>query len=156
MIDPSASVEWIAIAFGGALGAVARFALTRAVGVARRAQHVLTAPEPSALARDPAWATLTANLLACLALGWLTAGFSPALAASALETRTATRPIGLESLGLAFGATGLCGSLSTFSTLCADARRLASVGPPGSALLYLLVQAVGGPALLLLGATLAR
>lgn len=125
----------LAIAFGGALGALLRAGLARAC--AARAEG------PSGAAG--AAATLAANLLACLLLGALTRIVDRSGAPS-------------EALALvaAFGATGLCGSLSTFSTLCGDAVRLGQQGATGTALLYLLAHLLGGPIALWLGSGFAR
>lgn len=136
MNDLAGEIEWIAIALGGVLGAVSRFGLTRAFVAYPLIEWVFRGTVSGGLARDPAWGTLVANLAACLGLGMLTAG-------------------GLDASALAFGAVGLCGSLSTFSTLCADVQRLLHEGRRLWAFLYLCAQGIGGPALLLAGRTLA-
>ena len=95
-------------------------------------------------AADPVWATLAANLLGCFLLGGLLS----------LPSRFEPEAHGLGAALLAFGTTGVCGSLSTFSTLCADAVRRARAGPRRTALAYLLAHIAGGPLALWLGSAI--
>lgn len=104
----------LAVAFGGALGAILRAELLRLW------QGAFLEGRDRAHAFAPALATLTANTMGCLALGdW--AG-QPALDAGVWDD---------------FYVAGLCGGLTTFSTLCADVFRLARGVSPGLAAAYL-------------------
>lgn len=135
-VEPVA--RWIAIACGGAIGAVVRGLLAR-----------LAAP-PADGDRprfDPALATLAANLTACALLG------GALVAGAAASPGPASRPAGWLD---AFLTIGLCGALSTFSTLCGDATRLATAGSRGPALGYLVVHLIGGPLAFGLGGWLVR
>ncbi|MFO0687767.1 MAG: CrcB family protein [Myxococcota bacterium] len=135
-------MQWLAVGAGGAIGAVLRGLLARlASGSSARGS------EPRV---DASVATLAANLAACALLGaWTT------IAAGSGST-VGSDPSG--PLG-AFVGIGVCGSLSTFSTLCADADRLARA-ESGAAhrsrvIGYLLAHLVGGPLALVAGAWLA-
>ncbi len=119
---------WAAIAAGGAAGALLRWALLQA-----------------AARIDPGWATLAANLIACGVLG----------AASSRIAASGADPAGLGSAGAAFLTTGLCGSLSTFSTLCADVLRQALTAPRARVLVFLAAHLLGGPLAHRLGAAVA-
>lgn len=117
-----------AVAAGGVLGAWLRWGLMRLAAHLRRNQSAVRGI-------DPAYATLAANLLACGLLGWLVT--TPWLAAISSEKARAVLP--------AFAITGVCASLSTFSTLCADATGQVQRGSKGRAALYLLAHLAGGP-----------
>jgi CrcB protein len=142
MNDPTAVYDWSAIAAGGAVGAVLRGLLAR----------LAAAPSTGTGPRfDPAVATLVANLTACALLGGWTA------------SAEAARAVGADAVPgalSAFVTIGLCGSLSTFSTLCADAARLLGTRPGlrggGRASAYLLAHLAGGPLAWMAGAGLAR
>lgn len=141
MIGMSEPTSWAAIAVGGAAGAVLRGLLARAAG----------SPSPRARHRfDPALATLAANLSACALLGGWTAG---------AERAGPAFSGGFPGALSAFVTIGFCGSLSTFSTLCADAVRLARAESgsrgPGRAIGYLLAHLAGGPLALAAGTWLA-
>jgi CrcB protein len=136
-MEPRDWIFWAAIAAGGVLGAWIRWSL------ARLAIH---APEALACRLDPAWATLAANLLGCLLLGLFLS--LPSISEPAAQGFRAVLP--------AFATTGLCGSLSTFSTLCADAVRQARAAPSRWTLVYLSAHLVGGPLALWLGSTISR
>ena len=146
MSELAAVSHWAAGAAGGALGAILRCLLTRlaAEPPSRSLPHV-----------DPALATLAANLIACTLLGgWGELSRSLARGSGVAD--------GFSEALAAFLVIGLCGSLSTFSSLCADAVRLARPGSdsgPGSrsparALGYLVAHFAGGPLALGLGAWL--
>ena len=112
-------MTYLAVFAGGALGALARELLT------------VHAPLPG-----PTTSTLLANVLACLALGWL----------HAARHR-------VHAHATHFGAVGFCGGLSTFSAFVADVAGLAhGVGTGVAALATALELAVG---LLAAGAGLA-
>lgn len=130
-------IVWTAIAVGGVVGAWIRWSLARLVTRASTGR-----PGPF----DPGWATLGANLLGCFLLGGLLS--LPSLSEPGAQ--------GLRAAFPAFATTGLCGSLSSFSTLCADAVRQASAGPGRRALIYVLAHLAGGPFALWLGSTVTR
>lgn len=127
MSSANDALSWAAIAAGGIAGALLRWALLRA-----------------ATRIDPGWATLAANLIACAVLG----------VAGSMSTSSGA---GAGSLGAAWSAfliTGLCGSLSTFSTLCADADRQARSAPRHRLVVLLAAHLLGGPLAHGLGSTL--
>ena len=115
---------WAAVGAGGLVGALLRWALLR--GLVRL---------------DPGWATLTANLLACALLGAVGSGDTPPEA----------DPAGLGAASTLFWTTGLCGSLSTFSTLCADAFRQVRAGSRLRLAGILAGHLLGGPLAYVLG-----
>lgn len=116
-----------AVAAGGALGALARLGLDVLV--------------PHGEGGWP-WPTFAANMLGCLMLGYLATRLLERLPPS-----TYRRPL----LG-----TGLCGALSTFSTLQIEAVTLARDGRPGTGLLYGACSLLGGLLLVHLGTAAAR
>lgn len=142
LIGPSDASSWIAIAAGGAAGAVLRGLLARAAASPSRGRR----PQ-----FDPSLATLAANLGACALLGAFTAR---------AELAGPEASGGFAGALSAFVAIGFCGSLSTFSTLCADAVRLARAEPrprgTGRAIGYLLAHLAGGPLALAAGLWSAR
>jgi len=130
-------IVWTAIAAGGVLGAWVRWSMARLVtldGTGRAKPF------------DPGWATLCANLLGCFLLG----GFL------SIPSLVEPEAQGLRAALPAFATTGVCGSLSTFSTLCADTVRRARAGPWPGSLLYLVAHLAGGPLALWLGSTVLR
>ncbi len=116
-----------AIALGGAIGAVARLGLDEAL--------------PTRPGQWP-WATLTANLAACALLGYLATRLLERLPPS-----TYRRPL----LG-----TGLCGALSTFSSLQVEALALARDGHGVLAGAYAATSIVAGFVLVALTSSLVR
>lgn len=99
----------LAVSVGGALGALARWALAEA------------------LPHDPGawpWATLAANVSGCFALGVLMV-----LVVERWPSRRLLRP---------FLGTGFLGGYTTFSTYAVDTRGLAAAGHPALAAAYLL------------------
>ncbi len=106
-----------AIAVGGTLGALLRGTLVRIAG---------NQDDFGWWPRGPAAATLISNTLGCLLFGlWL--GFGSSWA-----------PEFADALDLELGITiGFCGGLTTFSTLCSDAIRLANQLGSRAAGLYL-------------------
>ena len=96
------------IAAGGALGALARWAVAEAL--------------PHASDRFP-WETLLTNVAGCFLIGVLMV-----LVVGALARRRLVRP---------FFGTGILGGFTTFSTYSVDTRALFAAGRPGVALAYL-------------------
>jgi CrcB protein len=102
---------------------------------------VLRAALGEAFPVDPGgwpWATLIANLVGAFALGWI----NTALAAGDIR-----RPL----LG-----TGLCGALTTFSTLQLELLRMLEGGEAGRAAAYLSVSVVAGLAMVAFASALVR
>lgn len=94
-----------------------------------------------AIPADPGawpWATLVANLLGAFALGWIN---------TALPAPSIGRPL--------FG-TGLCGALTTFSTLQLELLRMLEAGEGGRAAAYLSVSVVAGLAAMAAATALVR
>lgn len=114
------------IAAGGGLGALARYALALAW--------------PPAPGRIP-WATLTANVSGCAAIGALLV---------LVEARRSPR------LLRPFLAVGVLGGYTTFSTYALEVRRLLESGAVTAAAVYLAGTVVAGLAAVALGAAAAR
>lgn len=137
--------HWGAIAVGGVLGALVRG------GMLVAATSLTTGRGRS---RATALAILVANLGACALLGALMSGTAGPAGAGAASGPIASGWVG--DAGLAFATTGLCGSLSTFSTICADLAQLVRARRLRLGTGYLLAHLVGGPLALTLGIALAR
>ena len=120
--------HWLAIALGGALGAVARYSLALA------ATRLVGAGFP--------WGTLIANLAGCLLLG--------GLAEWALHSESLS-PWLQKGLGV-----GVLGALTTFSTFAHDTFRLAEEGRLGHAAGNLALNLALGFTFLFLGIWLVR
>jgi CrcB protein len=117
----------LAVFAGGALGTLARAALTRG------------------LPHDPGawpWSTFAVNLLGAFLLGWW-------------ATRLLRSP-GADPRARPFLATGVCGGLTTFSTLQLELVDLLRDGAPGLAVAYATASVVLGLAAVLAGRTAAR
>jgi CrcB protein len=110
---------------GGGLGALARYGLSRWIGV----------PDLSAGAFP--WATLSANLLACAVLG---------IGIAYLADGRLSRSAQLVLL------TGFCGGFSTFSTYAQEGLDLARYGHTSTAVLYIGLSLISGMAVLWLAA----
>ncbi len=109
------AVLWLAIVAGGALGTLARFGVAEAL------------PASSA---GWSWATLTANVVGAAALGVIVVRLpSPACAPSRLR---------------AFLATGVCGGLTTFSTMQRELLAMIDAGHGALALSYAAASVVAG------------
>ena len=118
----------IAVALGGAAGSLLRF-LTSAWVVANWPRHYYLA-------------TLTVNLIGCLAIGFL----------SALFLLRSDIPLVLRT-GL---TVGVLGGLTTFSSFSLEVLRLLENGQHGLAISYLLGSMLGGLGAAWLGMSLAR
>jgi len=103
------------IACGGAVGAVARWAVARAL--------------PHDASQFP-WSTFLVNVVGCLAIGVVLV-----LVVERWSHRPLARP---------FLATGVLGGFTTFSTYAVDARGLLASGETALALVYLLGSVVVG------------
>lgn len=107
--------ELLAIACGGALGALARIGVLRAL--------------PATTGSWP-WATFAVNIAGALMIGYFVTRLQERLPVSTLR-----RPL----LG-----TGLCGALTTFSTVQIELLRMADQHRYGLAAGYLLASVLGG------------
>ena len=107
-------MSYLAVFLGGGLGSMARFGLARWALAAHR---------------ELLWATLGANVLACLLLGYLV--FSSARSGDPLTTRLLL-------------ATGFCGGFSTFSTFSLEAFTLLQDGRISAAAVYVSASLVLG------------
>lgn len=117
----------LAVGVGGGLGTIARAALAESVVHGADAWP---------------WATFAVNLVGALLLGWWATWPPPAARA---------RPTLAPLL-----TTGLCGGLTTFSTLQLELVLLLRDGAVGLALGYVAATLAGGLAAALLGVRLAR
>ncbi|MPR00412.1 fluoride efflux transporter CrcB [Modestobacter sp. I12A-02628] len=108
-------MAYLAAALGGALGALARWGVTRAL------PH-----EPGGWP----WSTLVVNLLGCALIGLLLA---------VLLARYPTHPWARPFL-----AVGVLGGFTTFSTFAVDVVQLADAGAWPAAVGYLLASVLGG------------
>lgn len=119
--------ELAAIFVGGALG-----------GLARAVLETVAAAGPG----QWPWATFGANIVGAFLLGYFTTRLLERLPVSSYR-----RPL----LG-----TGLCGALTTFSTLQVEILRMFEHGQPGLALGYLSASVVAGLAAIHLATGLVR
>lgn len=110
-------MTWLYVFLGGGLGSLARYG----IGQWMPAVDLAKGGFP--------WATLLANLLACIVLG-----IGIGLASRALLSR----PLQLLLL------TGFCGGFSTFSTFALEATLLLEEGYTGVALAYVGISLLGG------------
>jgi len=107
--------EMLAIACGGALGALARIAIAQAL--------------PPSTGHWP-WATFAVNIAGALMLGYFVTRLQERLPVSTLR-----RPL---------LATGLCGAFTTFSTVQIELLRMADRHAYGLAAGYLVASVLGG------------
>lgn len=107
--------ELLAIACGGALGALARVGVTQAF--------------PTSVGSWP-WATFAVNIVGALMIGYFVTRLQERLPVSTLR-----RPL----LG-----TGLCGALTTFSTVQIELLRMVDQHRTDLAAAYLLASVIGG------------
>lgn len=117
------------VAAGGAVGALARFHLGRAV-------TQLAGPGSGF-----PWATLAVNLIGCLAMGLLAGWLA--------------RGAGGEAARLLLGV-GLLGGFTTFSAFGLEMVALIERGSPGLAITYALASVIAGVAALWLGLLMIR
>jgi fluoride exporter len=107
--------ELAAIFIGGVLGALARFGLVQALP-----------PHPGSWP----WATFVANVSGAFALGYLSTRLQERLPLSAYR-----RP---------FAGTGVCGALTTFSTVQVELLDMLDAGSGGLAVGYAVASLVAG------------
>lgn len=107
-------MAYLLAAFGGALGALARW------GLAEAFPHSTGLP----------WATLAVNLTGCLLLGVLTA---------VLVARAPGSPWARPFLGV-----GVLGGFTTYSTFAVEVVRLTDAGAAATAAGYVLASVLGG------------
>ena len=119
-------ITLIYVFIGGGLGALLRYALS--LGLNDRVISVFLQSIPMG--------TLAANLIGCLALGFIS-GWLPL--SSSLK-------IGLT--------TGLMGGLTTFSTFSAESARLITEGEASKAFIHMFLHTVGGITLAIVGLSL--
>ncbi len=121
------SREFAAIFVGGFVGAIARAELVVALGAQR--------------GRWP-WATFTVNIVGAFLLGYFTTRLQERLPVSAYR-----RP---------FLGTGLCGALTTFSTMQIELLQMLDRGRLGLAASYALTSVIAGFAAVALATNLVR
>lgn len=122
-------MNWLLVFVGSGLGGITRYGLARLL-------------PPVALERgELPWATLLANVLACIVLG---------IGIGLASKDSLSRPLQLLLL------TGFCGGFSTFSTFALELVVLGEEGHGGVALLYLLLSLVGGGIALYLALLVSR
>ena len=120
---------WLYVFLGGGLGSLARY------GVAR------WLPPAETVNGDFPWATLVANLLACIVLG---------IGVGLTGRELLERPAQL------FLLTGFCGGFSTFSTYALELLLLGEEWYTGTAVVYLLASTIGGILALWIALSLTR
>lgn len=120
-------VAYLQAALGGALGALARWAVTGTLGGAPGGWP---------------WATLLVNLTGCLLIGVLLA-----LLLARFPDSPGLRP---------FLAVGVLGGYTTYSTFAVEVVRLADGGSWAVAAAYVLASVLGGAGCVLLGLVTAR
>jgi len=113
-MDDLVAYAWVA--FGGALGSVARFALGNAMTV------VLGAQFP--------WGTLLINVIGSFVISFFS-----------MLTGTAGR-FGLPYEARVFVTVGICGGFTTFSSFSLQTVELARAGQPGRAAVYVAVSMI--------------
>jgi CrcB protein len=120
-------LELVAVASGGAIGALGRVALSRAFPVAPGSWP---------------WVTLAINLAGAFMLGYFATRLQERLPVSTLRRPLLT--------------TGLCGAFTTFSTVQLEAVRMIDHHRDGLAITYLAASILGGYALVLLASAMVR
>ncbi len=131
-------MNWLAIALGGALGSVLRYAVYRG-SLQYSSAHPLAGGFP--------YGTFAVNVLGAFAIGvlwaWQAQGHPEGQSAWSAEAR-------------AFLFTGLLGGFTTFSTFSLEGAQLIKGGAPGMAALYLLGSLALGLVAALAGMGLGR
>ncbi|MGW4032559.1 fluoride efflux transporter CrcB [Streptomyces sp. NPDC004838] len=122
-------MSWLLVALGAAVGAPLRYLTDRAV----QARHDSVFP----------WGTFVVNVAGCLVLGLL-AGASVSVSERA------------SSEAYALVGTGLCGTLTTYSTFSYETLRLAERGWRGTAAANVAASVLVGIGAVVLGAELAQ
>jgi CrcB protein len=120
-------VSWLLVIAGAMVGAPLRYLTDRAV----QARHDTVFP----------WGTFAVNVAGCLILGVLT---------GAVTYGAASRPVQL------LVGTGLCGTLTTYSTLSYETLRLAETGAKLVAAANVIASVVAGLGAAFTGAALAQ
>ena len=120
---------WLYVFLGGGLGSLARYGVARWLPPAETGNG------------DFPWATLVANLLACIVLG---------IGVGLTGRELLERPAQL------FLLTGFCGGFSTFSTYALELLLLGEEGYTGPAVVYLLASTIGGILALWIALSLTR
>lgn len=120
-------MSWLLVIAGAVVGAPLRYLTDRAV----QARHDTVFP----------WGTFTVNVAGCLILGVLT---------GALTYGAASHP-----LQLLIG-TGLCGTLTTYSTFSYETLRLAESGARFFALVNVVASVIAGLGAVFLGVALSE
>lgn len=124
--------SYLFVATGGALGAIARYALNVLL------QREVTFP----------WGTLTANLLGCLAMGVV----AQLVANSGWFNESGLIP---DQYRLLF-AVGFCGSFTTLSALVLEVNTMLQRNEILNSFSYLMVTMIGGFACFFLGVMVTR
>jgi fluoride exporter len=119
--------ELVAIFIGGFIGTVARAALARSV-----VEHADRWP----------WPTFAVNMLGAALLGYLITRLQERLPPSLYRR--------------ALLGTGLCGALTTFSTMMLELAKMIEAGQPALAAAYALASLAGGFALVFVATKLVR
>ena len=119
---------WIAIAIGGACGALARYSVTLGL------QRLAGSGYP--------WGTLVVNLLGCLLLGMLSQW---------VISNNSLSDVYQKALGV-----GFLGAMTTFSTFALETVRLLENQRPGAALANVGMNLIVGLAAVWLGIALVR
>jgi fluoride exporter len=119
--------ELLAVALGGAAGALARVGLSQAF--------------PTTAGQWP-WVTFAINLLGAFLLGWIVSGLELRPPRSRLQGPLLTA--------------GFCGTFTTFSTVQVELLRMLDHNHYGLALAYVAASVIGGYVAVLLASRLAR
>lgn len=122
-------MTWLLVFVGSGLGGITRYGLARLL-------------PPIALERgELPWATLLANVLACIVLG---------VGIGLVSKESLSKSMQLLLL------TGFCGGFSTFSTFALELVLLGEEGHAGAAFLYLALSLLGGCLALYLALLMSR
>lgn len=136
------SRDRLAIAFGGVIGAVCRWAISAVTDSSPNDGGWFTYAPNTSVSRPPyelaagRWGTLAANLIGCLLLG--------AIATLLVRSSGSTRR------WLLAAGTGFCGALTTFATFAVDAVLLLRTPQPSvtdnglQAITYIVLSLVSG------------